>query len=150
MKSAIPVADFFLDTNIFLYAISTEAAEAAKTSVARRLLQHSGWAWSAQVAAEFARSSTSRKQTKSLTWNEAGQWIQVWAAFPMAHSDGALVLSALQIAERYMISYYDAQIIAAAKRLQLPTIYTEDLNHGQDYGGVQVINPFMPGVVLPV
>ena len=104
MKSAIPVADFFLDTNVFLYAISTEPAEAAKTSVARRLLQHSGWAWSAQVAAEFVRTSTSKKQTRSLSWHEAGQWIRVWMAFPMVHSDGALVLSALQIAERFMIS----------------------------------------------
>jgi predicted nucleic acid-binding protein len=144
------VADFFLDTNIFLYAISTEPAEAAKTSIARRLLQHSGWAWSAQVAAEFARTSTSKKQTRPLTWHEAGQWIQVWTAFPMAHSDGALVLSALQIAERFMISYYDAQIVAAARRLQLPVVYTEDLNHGQDYGGTLAINPFKPDVVLPV
>jgi predicted nucleic acid-binding protein len=24
------------------------------------------------------------------------------------------------------------------------TVYSEDLNHGQDYGGVRVVNPFLP------
>jgi predicted nucleic acid-binding protein len=56
--------------------------------------------------------------------------------------DGALVLEALRIAERYQTSHFDAQILAAARRLGCPTVYSEDLNHGQDYGGVRVINPF--------
>ena len=56
--------------------------------------------------------------------------------------DGLLVLEALLIAERYQTSHFDAQILAAAQRLGCHTVYSEDLNHGQDYGGVRVINPF--------
>ncbi|WP_245475942.1 hypothetical protein [Mesorhizobium sp. M7A.F.Ca.US.006.01.1.1] len=33
-------------------------------------------------------------------------------------------------------------IIAAAERLGVKTLYTEDLNHGQAYGSVVAINPF--------
>ncbi|PAQ06083.1 hypothetical protein [Mesorhizobium temperatum] len=33
-------------------------------------------------------------------------------------------------------------IIAAAERLGVKTLYTEDLNHGQTYGSVVAINPF--------
>jgi predicted nucleic acid-binding protein len=38
----------------------------------------------------------------------------------------------------------DAAIIAAAEQLGAPVLCTEDLNHGQVYGPVKVINPFSP------
>lgn len=137
--------DCFIDTNVLLYAVSTDQAEASKTITARQLLQTGVWAWSAQVAAEFVRAGRSPKKTVRLTWSEAGQWIHVWRAYPMASVDGALVSEAVLIAERFMISYYDAQIVAAALRMQCPVIYTEDLNDGQDYGGVMAVNPFKAG-----
>jgi predicted nucleic acid-binding protein len=34
----MPAADCFVDTNILLYAISTDPAEAAKTQIAQQLL----------------------------------------------------------------------------------------------------------------
>ena len=55
------MADCFLDTNILLYAVSTSPAEADKTRIARTLMQSADWAWSAQVAAEFIRASTSAR-----------------------------------------------------------------------------------------
>lgn len=138
------MADCFLDTNILLYAVSTSPAEAEKTRVARELLQSADWAWSAQVAAEFIRASTSARQPKPLTRPEACRWLQTWMAFPMAAVDGALVLEAAQISERFQTSHFDAQILAAAKRMGCGIVYSEDLNHGQDYGGVRVVNPFLP------
>jgi predicted nucleic acid-binding protein len=39
--------------------------------------------------------------------------------------------------------YYYAAIIAAAQELGCQTLYSEDLNHGQTYDTVQVINPFL-------
>ena len=37
---------------------------------------------------------------------------------------------------------YDAAIVAAARELEAPVLYSEDLNHGQVYAGVQLVNPF--------
>jgi len=34
----------------------------------------------------------------------------------------------VQIAERFQTSHFDAQILAAAKRLGCTTVYSEDLN----------------------
>lgn len=138
------MADFFLDTNVLLYAVSTNPAEADKTRIARGLVQSADWAWSAQVAAEFIRASTSPRQPKPLTRAEARRWVETWMAFPMAAVDGTLVLDAMQIAERFQTSHFDAQIVAAAKRMGCTTLSSEDLNHGQDYGGVRVVNPFLP------
>ncbi|MGH9483108.1 MAG: hypothetical protein ACRD1L_13550 [Terriglobales bacterium] len=43
---------------------------------------------------------------------------------------------------RYAVSYWDAAILAAAEALGAHTVYSEDLNHGQRYGQVRVLNPF--------
>ena len=44
---------------------------------------------------------------------------------------------------RYGISYWDGAIVAAAEAIGAPVLYTEDLNHGQAYGTVTAINPFL-------
>ncbi|MEX2174130.1 MAG: PIN domain-containing protein [Pirellulaceae bacterium] len=138
----MPAADCFLDTNILLYSVSTAAAESPKTSIARELLRTPNWAWSAQVAAEFISVSTSPKRSLRLSLGEAEKWIDTWLAFPLAPIDEKTVKLALTIAGQSGISYFDAQILAAAKQLGCQTVYTEDLNRGQDYGGVRVVNPF--------
>ena len=35
--------------------------------------------------------------------------------------------------------------VAAAEALGARTLFTEDLNHGQVYGSVRVVNPFLVG-----
>jgi predicted nucleic acid-binding protein len=40
------------------------------------------------------------------------------------------------------LSYWDSAIVAAARSLNASVLYTEDLNHGQEYAGVHVLNPF--------
>ena len=56
--------------------------------------------------------------------------------------DYELFEDATKIQERFQISYWDAAIIAAAKRLSCDTLYSEDLSDGQNYDGIRVINPF--------
>ena len=55
----------------------------------------------------------------------------------------ALFLAAVGIQRRFQVSYWDAAIIAAAGQMGCTALYSEDLNHGQSYDGVTVINPFM-------
>ena len=43
----------FLDTNVLLYAVSTDPGEAAKRDLARELLQEDDWTLSIQVLQEF-------------------------------------------------------------------------------------------------
>ena len=141
--SVIRVAEIFVDTNILLYAISTSEAESGKTSVAQSVLQNRDWTWSTQIAGEFIRASTSSRKSQPLSLGEARKFIQAWSGFPMVPVDEAIVLDAINISERFQISYFDAQVVAAAKRQRCRQIFTEDLNHQQDYGGVSAFNPFL-------
>ncbi len=49
----------------------------------------------------------------------------------------------LEVSVRYQISYWDGAIVAAAESISVPRLYSEDLNHGQRYGSVGVLNPFL-------
>jgi predicted nucleic acid-binding protein len=53
-----------------------------------------------------------------------------------------MVLSAIEIRRRFIISYWDAAIIEAARALGCEVVLSEDLSDGQDYAGVRVENPF--------
>ena len=63
-------------------------------------------------------------------------------AYPVLAVTEAVFWAALQIKNRYKLSYWDSAIIAAAVELGCQTVYSEDLNHGQSYAGIRVINPF--------
>ncbi len=54
----------------------------------------------------------------------------------------AVLDDALEIKARYQISYWDSAIVAAARAGDCSEILSEDMSHGQDYGGVKVVNPF--------
>lgn len=47
-------------------------------------------------------------------------------------------------------SYWDAQIWATARLNQIPIVLSEDFSHRRLVEGVRFINPFAPGVELPL
>ena len=136
-------AEVFIDTNIFLYSLSDHPEEQAKTERARRLLLNENWGWSVQVAGEFYNIATSTRRQFRLSHELALECVKTCLNFPTASLNSSTVLSALQLADRFQISYWDAAIIAAARELLCNTVYSEDLSHTQNYGGVVVVNPFV-------
>ena len=99
---------------------------------------------STQVLQEFyvAVQRTDRRSGVALTEEEAAEWVGWLEPFCEVVTDLFLVQRAIETSRRYRISYWDAAILAAAVRADAPIVYSEDLNHGQRYGDVQVINPF--------
>lgn len=96
---------------------------------------------SAQVLAEFFNAVT-RKLPVPLSIDEAAQAVARFSVMPVVPLDLALVQRAVSLCQRYQISYWDAQIVAAAARAGCPRIISEDLNPGQPYDSVIVMNPF--------
>jgi len=54
-----------------------------------------------------------------------------------------IILKASEIKERYLLSFWDSMIIAAAGNANAEKILTEDLNHGQIIEGIKIENPFL-------
>lgn len=131
----------FVDTNVLLYAASTNPAEAAKQAAARQVLSEGPFAVSTQVLMEFFVNAT-RKLKPPLSSEDALAFINALRPLPVIGMDYALFEQAVELHGRFRISLWDGAIVAAAKQLGTTTLYSEDMSHGQVFDGVQVINPF--------
>ena len=131
----------FVDTNVLLYAASTDPTEAGKRTEARRVLSDGAFAFSVQVAQEFFVNAT-RKLTPALSSADALAFLKGINPATVVAIDYELFEEAIKIQQRFQISYWDAAIVGAAKRLNCGILYSEDLSEGQSYDGVRVVNPF--------
>jgi len=135
-------ADVFIDTNVLLYTVDEDPASASKRQRAEQLLLSERWGWSVQVAAEFFVNATSAKRPFKLSAVDAAALVETWLAFPTADLTPALFRAAVDLHQRFQLSYWDAAILAAARQMGCHTLFSEDLNEGQNYDGVTVVNPF--------
>ena len=135
-------AQFFIDTNILLYAGSAAPEDQAKKLIARRVLAQEGIGFSAQVMQEFYAAAVSKERLK-ITHSEALLILEALSPFPVLPISREMVIEAVKLRERARISYWDAAIVGAAQQMGCHSLYSEDLTHGQEFGGVKIVNPFV-------
>jgi len=135
-------AEVFLDTNILLYASSAAPADARKRERAQTLILEERFALSAQVLQEFI-ANVLRKKPLGLTEDNIDAMLELASHVPVQPITRGLIVEAVALRRRYQVSHWDATILAAARELGCHKLYSEDLNHGQDYEGVRVENPFL-------
>ncbi len=136
------IVPYFLDTNILVYAALSQGGDERKVRIAAELIAAGPFGLSGQVLQEFYWTVT-RKGSPPLEVAVAMEWLDMLSEQQVQPLDASLVRLGALMAERYRISYWDGAILAAAESLGAPVVYTEDLNHGQDYGTVRAINPFI-------
>ena len=134
-------AEVFLDSNVLLYACSSAPDDAEKRRVAEDLILSRPFALSAQVLQEFIANAL-RKPRLGISEENIDATLQMASLVRVQSVTRELVLSAVTLRRRYKLSQWDATILAAAMELGCGVVYSEDMNDGQDYGGVRVINPF--------
>ncbi|MGF1657682.1 MAG: PIN domain-containing protein [Verrucomicrobiales bacterium] len=132
----------FLDSNILLYAASKDPADVAKSTRAAELISDTHFGVSLQVAQEFYHNARIKARL-AITPAQAEAILGLLLARPLVVTDAALFAKARSLCNRYQLRYWDAAILAAALRIRAPVLYSEDLNHGQHYDSVRVINPFL-------
>jgi predicted nucleic acid-binding protein len=91
---------------------------------------------------EERRSRSHARRPDPLPHDIATRLIEKRQRFRIQDNTVAVLQSALRLKARFQTSYWDAAILAAAKAARCQQLLTEDLNHGQDYDGVVVVNPF--------
>jgi predicted nucleic acid-binding protein len=131
------MAGSFLDTNILVYAASSDAAKADR---AEQLIAEGGTI-SVQVLNELA--NVARRKMR-LSWNETRSLIATLRALLTVE---ALTVSihtqGLSLAERYGLSVYDAMIVASALNSDCDRLWSEDMQHGLVIEGqLRIENPF--------
>jgi predicted nucleic acid-binding protein len=131
----------FLDTNILIYAAAGKKDDLPKHLRSVGIIRDNDVVLSTQVVGEFLHVSR-KKYLKVMGVAQINSWADQLLKFQSVDIDQPIIKASLFVAERYRISFWDAALVAAAERLSAKTLYTEDLNHGQKYGSVTVINPF--------
>jgi predicted nucleic acid-binding protein len=63
--------------------------------------------------------------------------------WPVLAIDYNAIQDAAGLTRDAVLSFWDALTIVAAARSGAVTLYTEDLNHGQEILGVRITNPFL-------
>lgn len=137
----------FVDTNVLLYAVSTDPQEREKSDRARALLDRDDLAMSVQVLQEFYVQATRPSRTNPLTHVQASQLVEAFLRFSVQENTITVMTAAMESSNRFGISYWDAAIIEAARSLGCRIVLSEDFADGRDYAGVVIRDPFRSGKI---
>jgi len=107
-------ADIFVDTNILVYAHDRDAGAKHEQACAR---------------------------LKELWRADEAPWLSVQVLQEFFVNLCRLGVPLAEARERWRVSFWDALILAAAREAGAKTLWSEDINPGQDYGGSRVVNP---------
>ncbi|RJP22341.1 MAG: PIN domain-containing protein [Candidatus Omnitrophota bacterium] len=132
----------FIDTNLFVYSIDQKEPE--KKEIARAVLEkiingHDA-VISTQVIKEFYVIATMKLRAepffvKNIIYN--------FRNIEIVNNDIELIEQAIDIGILSRISFWDSLIIASAEKANCKYLVSEDINAGQTYHGVMVVNPFV-------
>lgn len=134
---------YFVDTNVLVYAHDVTAGakhDQAKTLVEELWRNRSGVV-STQVLQEFC-VNLRRKAGRPVSLKAAREIVADYLAWNVVTNTGESILDALELEERYGVSFWDALVIQAAEASGAEVLYSEDLSDGQKYRSVRVVNPF--------
>jgi len=128
----------FADTNVVVYAF---AKDDAKIAVAEDILEKQPTI-SVQVISEFLNVCRVKLGMDISTRHKLAR--ELIAGCNVVALDPRVVEKAMEVESEGQISYWNAQIVAAALLSGCDTLFTEDLEHGRTFDGqLTVINPFV-------
>ena len=126
----------FIDSNVVLYLFSSDTMKADR---AESLLQ-SGGLISVQVLNEVV--SVCLRKIK-MTWEEIDAVLKTLKStcevLPVTLTSHE---KTVELAKRFQISLYDANIVATAILGGADTLFSEDMQNGMSMESVTVVNPF--------
>lgn len=137
-------AELFIDTNVFVYQL--DATDARKHELAERIVRDALARRNACISFQVVQECLNvalRKSEVTLSADEARSYldavllplVEVPASAPLYHR-------ALDVKLRWRLSFYDALIVAAALTAGCRRLLSEDLQHGQRFDTLTVVDPF--------
>lgn len=135
----------FVDTNVLMYAhdVSAGAKHQRAKALVEELWRTRSGVVSTQVLQELC-VNLRRKAGRPLELKATRDLIADYLSWQVMVNTGESILEALELEDRYRISFWDALVIQAAQASGAEVLYSEDLSDGQTYGSVRVVNPLAP------
>ncbi len=131
----------FIDTNIIIYANDARDRHKQKTAISliTSLMTSQEGVISTQVLQEYAYVAIRKLNQEP---GVVVRQLKILESFEVVRQSSDMIRRAIEIMQTYKISFWDSCIISNAEYANCSVIYSEDLNSGQYYSGIQILNPF--------
>jgi predicted nucleic acid-binding protein len=138
---ALPKARCFIDTNVLIYADSTD--EPRKQRIAIEVLRHLRFerlgVLSTQVLNEYIQVGLRKL---GLSHTHIREQLHCYRRLDCAAMTPDTIDLALDLQQKHALSYWDALIVASAHIAGCSVLLTEDMGTGEILAGVKIVNPF--------
>jgi predicted nucleic acid-binding protein len=133
----------FVDTNVLVYA--RDASEPAKQPQAAAWVEHLWRTRTARLSFQVLQeyyATTTGKLRPGLTPEQARADVRDLLAWRPVSVGTQLLEAGWGVEDRFGLSCWDALIVAAARIAGCDYLLTEDLQHGAEFDGLRVVDPF--------
>ncbi len=136
------MSKIFIDTNILVYTLDQK--NIVKRDMARKIVKKVVESHqpviSTQVIKEFYVVASAKLKADSIVVKNI---IHNFHNMEIVNNDLDLIEQAIDISILSQLSFWDSLIIAAAEKANCEYVLSEDLNSGQNYRGIKLLNPFI-------
>ena len=131
----------FIDTNILVYVadIRDPQKQGIAEDIVAAALDSDGFLISEQVLNEFSSIAMSKLK---ISKDAIKEYLKFFRDLATVTFPSHVAERGLDIAERYQLQFYDSLLLATAEANGCTEFISEDLNDGQVYCGMKVVNPF--------
>lgn len=133
----------FVDSSVLVYA--KDSSEGTKQQRALEWVEHLWRSRSGRISIQVLEEyylTVTRKLKPGIDANQARGEVRDLLAWRPLPVDPLLVEKAWAVEELFRLSFWDALIVSAAKLTDCEYLLTEDLQNGQDFDGLTVVDPF--------
>lgn len=131
----------FLDTNLLIYLYSAD--EVDKSNIVARLVDDNDCVISLQVVNEFANVLIRKFKVSGDAVLKAIK--ELTNVFTITNISIGSIINAIQIHDKYKLSYYDSLIVSSAQMDNCTYLFSEDMHNGLKIDDkLLIVNPFIP------
>lgn len=136
------VSKIFIDTNMFVYSIDQKDPNKRDKArnILKRLVEVHQPVISTQVIKEFYVIASTKLKADSFIIKSI---VHNFRNLEVVNNDLELIEQAIDISTISRLSFWDSLIIAAAEKANCEFVFSEDMNPGQTYRGLMLVNPFV-------
>lgn len=136
------MSKIFIDTNILVYTLDQKNIEKRDMArkIVKKVVESHQPVISTQVIKEFYVVASTKLRADSIVVKNI---IHNFHNMEIVNNDLDLIEQAIDISILSQLSFWDSLIIAAAEKANCEYVLSEDLNSGQNYRGIKLLNPFI-------
>ena len=136
------MSKIFIDTNILVYTLDQKNIDKRDMArkIVKKVVESHQPVISTQVIKEFYVVASNKLKADPIVVKNI---IHNFHNMEIVNNDLDLIEQAIDISILSQLSFWDSLIIAAAEKANCEYVLSEDLNSGQNYRGIKLLNPFI-------